>query len=82
MVARIYVPIVEVNGEKWGDLTVWAHSHSFVGETLKNKGRISFRGNHRTTLIYFKKSVHWKIPVTADISTVAPTQAPRRQQRQ
>lgn len=81
MAAHICVPIVEVNGEKWGDLTVWGHSHSFVGETLKNKGQISFKGNHRATLIYFKKNVHWKIPVAWDISTVASTRAPRRQLR-
>lgn len=78
MADHISVPIKLVRKEKWGDLTVFGHTHSFVGETPKIKGRITFQGNHRVQQVHIKKNVHWKIPLEADIMTVAPMRKPPR----
>ena len=80
MAEHVKVPVRMVNGEKWGNLDAIALSHEICGEVMKPKQDISFGGGHRVRLVYFKKNVHWRIPVSAvlDISNVAPGEAPRK----
>lgn len=76
------VPVKTVNGEQWGELSVYALAHEFCGEDVKmKKENFTFAGGHRVRLYSFKKNVHWKIPVGQElnISDVTPENAPRRQ---
>lgn len=77
------IPVKEVNGERWGDLSSYALAHQFCGERVDKKADISFAGGHRVRLYSFKKNVHWKIPTGQElnISDVTPEIAPRKQRR-
>lgn len=79
----LHIPVKEVNGERWGDLSSYALTHQFCGERVDKKDDISFTGGHRVRLYSFKKNVHWKIPLGQElnISDVLPENALRRQGR-
>jgi hypothetical protein len=62
MRSRVPVPIKIVNGEQWGDLASFAHTHEICGEKVDQRKDISFAGGHRVRLFRFSKSVHWKLP--------------------
>lgn len=80
MAEHVLVPIKVVNKEKWGDLSALGLAHEFVGETVKLKDqKLSFGGNHRVRLYYFKKNVHWRISAaTFDITDVKPDKPARK----
>lgn len=87
MRGRVSVPVKENSSGRWGDLTVFGHSHDICAESVKMiEAKFSFSGNHRVRLYKFSKSVHFRIVkgMELDISSVLPAQAaaPRRQQRQ
>lgn len=84
MVRRVYLPVKEIGGDLWAEISATGPSvsHEICGEQVKlSNSRFSFAGGHRVQLFKFKKNVHWKIPsgVTLDISDVTPAVAPRRQ---
>jgi len=83
MARHVQVPVKKVGKEEWGDLSVFGHSHEFVGEVCKLKDdKYSFAGGHRVRLYLFKKNVHWRIAATEfDISDVPPAEAARKKQR-
>ncbi len=81
---RIQVPVKDVNGVLWGDLTVFGQKHEMVAEyaNIKDSG-YPFAGQHRVRLTVLKKNVHWKVQdfqsVLVDISGIPPQSVPRRQ---
>ena len=82
---NLSIPVKVVNGEQWGDLTVYGLSHEVCGERVDPKNQnFSFAGGHRVRLYSFKKNVHWRIPrgQELNITDVVPEVAPRRQQPQ
>lgn len=80
---RVQIPIKIVNGQRWGDLSVFGLNHEICAERGEKKDdAFSFAGGHRVRLFRFRKNVHWKIPdgIDLDISGVVPEQPPRRNQ--
>lgn len=70
----VKVPIRVVNGEKWGNLSVFGKDHQFVGTRFRQLKDTSFLNQHGTRLIELKQMVHWRIPTGTelDISDVNP----------
>ena len=70
----VKVPIRVVNGEKWGNLSVFGKDHEFCGTRFRQLRDISFLNQHGTRLIELKQMVHWRIPTGTelDISDVNP----------
>ena len=83
MAEHVLVPIKIVNRQKWGDLSALGLAHEIVGETVKQKDqKLTFGGQHRVRLFYFKKNVHWRIAAAEfDITDVEPAQPARKRQR-
>lgn len=83
MARQTMVPIKVVNKQDWGDLSSLGLAHEVVGEIVKLKDqKLSFGGNHRVRLYYFKKNVHWRIATAEfDITDVSPATPRRRPQR-
>jgi len=85
MPERVCIPVKNVNGENWAQLTVFGNRHILCGEEMYTKREnFSFAGGHRVRLFEIRNNVHWKIPVGVklDIAEVAPAGAPpRREQR-
>jgi hypothetical protein len=80
---RIVVPVKDVSGTKWGDLSSICLSHEVIAEKVELKEFFTFAGQHRVRLVYLKKNVHWKIPAEGqllDIAAVSPDFVPPRKQ--
>lgn len=73
----VRVPTVTVNGDTWGDLSVFGVTHEICGTEARQRKDISHKDGHRVRVYQFKKMVHWRLPggVDLDISDVNP---PRR----
>jgi hypothetical protein len=83
--SHVSVPVKDVNGVKWGDLSALALTHEIVGERVdKLNENFSFAGGHRVRLFKFKKNVHFKVPpkgTLLDMTAVPVGDTPRRQGR-
>jgi hypothetical protein len=81
--ASITIPIKDLNGEKWAELSAIAPSttHIICGEQYWAGADISLFGGHRVRSHKFKKNVHWRILTgfDLDISAAKPIEPFRRQ---
>jgi hypothetical protein len=80
---QIRMPVKNINGEEWAELSVLASTHFICAESFKiTDNNFTAAGGHRVRLYAIKKNVHWKLPTTVvslDIADVPLAQAPRRQ---
>ena len=80
----VYVPVKEVNGEKWGRLSIFGIAHLVVAEEKPKEvsEMFPFAGGHRVRAWKFKKNVHWRpLGIELEISEVSPAEPARRRQQ-
>lgn len=75
----VKVPTVKVNGDLWGDLSVFGGTHEVCGTQVSQRRDVSHKDGHRVRVYQFKKMVHWRLPsgTELDISEVDPTKRRR-----
>ncbi len=76
--SSIPVPLKLYNNERWGALDGWGNrSIEVVAERFERKDEnYSFIRGHRVRLYKLYDAMHFKVPVTLNISNVQPAQAP------
>lgn len=75
---HVKVPTKVVNGDLWGDLSVFGKDHEICGTKVVERRDISFIGGHRVRLLEFKQMVHWRIPQGTELDITDVTTARRR----